>query len=101
MLISLHHALDRRLGLSPQDRRYYESVYGNVRTLVKDLLGHSSVEVTRDIYLNRSRTDLLELLDLEQARTIADTLAGVSPLSWSTRLLPLCHKGSRRSRRIT
>jgi site-specific recombinase XerD len=62
MLISLHHALDRRLGLTPAERRYYEQVYGNVWMLVKDLLGHSSVEVTRNVYLEPVRGLQLDTL---------------------------------------
>lgn len=74
MLISLHHALDRRLGLSPAERRYYESVYGNVWMLVKDLLGHSSVEVTREIYLEPVRGIQLDTLLNDVEDVTADEL---------------------------
>lgn len=68
MLVSLHHAMDRRLGLTPAERRYYEQVYGNVWMLVKDLLGHSSVEVTRAVYLEPVRGLQLDTLlnDVEE-----------------------------------
>ncbi|MEV0131435.1 site-specific integrase [Dactylosporangium sp. NPDC050688] len=55
MLVSLHHALDRRLGLTPSERRHYEALYGNVWSMVKDLLGHRSEETTRTIYLEPVR----------------------------------------------
>ncbi|MGP3937926.1 hypothetical protein [Nonomuraea sp. KM88] len=54
-LVSLHHALDRRLGLTPAERRHYEALYGNVWSMVKDLLGHRSEETTRTIYLEPVR----------------------------------------------
>ncbi|MFD7915712.1 hypothetical protein ACFV30_34240 [Streptomyces sp. NPDC059752] len=52
-LIALHNALDRRLGLSPAERLHYEEVYGQVWLMVKDMLGHRSEQVTRDVYLSR------------------------------------------------
>lgn len=50
-LIALHNALDRRLGLTPAERPHYEEVYGQVWLMVKDMLGHRSEQVTRDVYL--------------------------------------------------
>ena len=61
-LVSLHHALDRRLGLTPAERRHYEALYGNVWSMVKDLLGHRSEETTRSIYLEPVRGLQLESL---------------------------------------
>ncbi|MFJ8389719.1 site-specific integrase [Streptomyces sp. NPDC094438] len=62
VLVSLHFALDRRLGLSPVQRRDYEELYGNVWAIVKDLLGHRSEETTREIYLEPLRGLQLETL---------------------------------------
>jgi len=62
MLVSLNHALDRRLGLTPAERRHYEALYGNVWSMVKDLLGHRSEEITRTIYLEPVRGLQLESL---------------------------------------
>jgi site-specific recombinase XerD len=62
MLVALHHALDRRLGLSPAERRHYQQVYGDVWSMVKDLLGHRSVETTRNIYLEPVRGLQIETL---------------------------------------
>ncbi|MDO0930431.1 hypothetical protein QQY66_01470 [Streptomyces sp. DG2A-72] len=62
VLVSLHFALDRRLGLSPAQRRDYEELYGNVWSTVKDLLGHRSEETTREIYLEPLRGLQVETL---------------------------------------
>ncbi|MFB8776304.1 integrase [Streptomyces broussonetiae] len=62
MLISLHNALDRRLGLTPAQRLHYEEVYGQVWLMVKDMLGHRSEQVTRDVYLEPVRGLQLESL---------------------------------------
>jgi site-specific recombinase XerD len=62
MLVSLHYALDRRLGLTPSERKYYETVYGNVWSLVKDLLGHASEETTKNVYLEPVRGLQLDTL---------------------------------------
>lgn len=66
MLVSLHYAMDRRMGLSPDQRRYYEEIYGGVWSMVKDLLGHRSEETTRAIYLEPVRGLQLESLLLGQ-----------------------------------
>lgn len=51
MLVALHHAMDRRYGLTPQERREFREVYGDPWVLVRDLLGHRSEATTRAIYL--------------------------------------------------
>lgn len=53
MLAALHHALDRRFGLTPEERKHLRQVYGDPWALVRDLLGHSSEHTTRLVYLNR------------------------------------------------
>lgn len=62
VLVSLHYALDRRLGLTPAQRRDYEDAYGTVWTMVKDLLGHRSEVTTREIYLEPVRGLQIESL---------------------------------------
>ncbi|MBT2478586.1 site-specific integrase [Streptomyces sp. ISL-94] len=62
MVVSLHYAMDRRMGLSPDQRRHYEEIYGGVWSMVKDLLGHRSEETTRAIYLEPVRGLQLESL---------------------------------------
>ncbi|MGW6508914.1 site-specific integrase [Streptomyces niveus] len=75
VLLSLHFALDRRLGLSPEQRRDYEELYGNVWAIVKDLLGHRSEETTREIYLEPLRGLQLETLLSDDAPESTEVLA--------------------------
>jgi len=51
MLLTLMHAFDRRMGLNPEERREYRLLFGDPWVLVQTLLGHSSPETTRNIYL--------------------------------------------------
>lgn len=51
MLVALHHVMDVRLGLTPQERRDFRLLYGDPWRMVQDLLGHADVETTRSIYL--------------------------------------------------
>ena len=51
MLVALHHALDRRFGLTPEERRHFRQVYGDPWVMVRDLLGHGSEQTTRLLYL--------------------------------------------------
>ncbi len=51
MLITLLHAFDRRMGLTPEERRDYRMLFGDPWTLVQTLLGHANPQTTRDIYL--------------------------------------------------
>lgn len=51
MLVVLHHVMDLRLGLTPEERRDYRLLYGDPWRMVQDLLGHSEVTTTRDHYL--------------------------------------------------
>jgi site-specific recombinase XerD len=52
MLVALHHALDRRFGLTPEERRHFRQVYGDPWVMVRDLLGHKSEQTTRQVYLS-------------------------------------------------
>jgi site-specific recombinase XerD len=51
MLLTLTHAFDRRMGLTPEERREYRLMFGDPWVLVQTLLGHRSPETTRSIYL--------------------------------------------------
>ncbi|MFE9445881.1 hypothetical protein ACFYO2_44825 [Streptomyces sp. NPDC006602] len=51
MLVILHHLMDRRFGLSPEERRDYRLLYGDPWRMVQDLLGHAFLETTRERYL--------------------------------------------------
>jgi site-specific recombinase XerD len=48
MLVVLHHVMDLRLGLTPEERRDFRQLYGDPWRMVKDLLGHSEETTTRD-----------------------------------------------------
>lgn len=79
VLVALHNALDSRLGLTPADRRHYEDVYGQVWSMVKDMLGHKNEQVTRDIYLEPVRgLQLDSLLNDEDNPVDAEKLAELS-----------------------
>ncbi|TQE30031.1 integrase [Streptomyces ipomoeae] len=51
MLVALMHAMDKRFGLTPEERRDFRLLYGDAWRMVKDLLDHASEETTRKIYL--------------------------------------------------
>lgn len=51
MLVTMLHAFDRRMGLTPDERREYRMLFGDPWTLVQTLLGHTNPQTTRDIYL--------------------------------------------------
>ncbi|MFE2936958.1 site-specific integrase [Streptomyces sp. NPDC059278] len=51
MLVILHHLMDQRFGLSPEERRDYRLLYGDPWRMVQDLLGHAFLETTRERYL--------------------------------------------------
>lgn len=51
MLVTLLYAFDRRMGLTPDERRDYRMLFGDPWTLVQTLLGHTNPQTTRDIYL--------------------------------------------------
>jgi site-specific recombinase XerD len=51
MLVALHHVMDKRFGLTAEQRRDFQQLYGDPWRMVKDLLGHANEQTTRDIYL--------------------------------------------------
>lgn len=51
MLVVLHHVVDLRMGLTPEERRDFRLLYGDPWRMVQDLLGHQDIEVTRAVYL--------------------------------------------------
>lgn len=51
MLIALNHLTEARFGLTPADRRDFALLFGDPWFLVKTLLGHADVEVTKRHYL--------------------------------------------------
>lgn len=67
MLVVLHHVMDVKLGLSPEERRDFRLLYGDPWRMVQDLLGHAQLETTRDIYLAPVADLQLRALLLEPA----------------------------------
>jgi site-specific recombinase XerD len=51
MLVVLHHVMDRRMGLTPEERRDFRLLYGDPWRMVRDLLGHADETITRQTYL--------------------------------------------------
>lgn len=83
MLVALHHVMDVRLGLTPQERRDFRLLYGDPWRMVQDLLGHADVETTRAIYLAPVSDLQLSSLISSPATGVAD--AGnwaVEDISW-------------------
>jgi hypothetical protein len=51
MLLTLTHAFDRRMGLTPEERREYRLLFGDPWVLVQTLLGHPARRPLASIYL--------------------------------------------------
>jgi site-specific recombinase XerD len=51
MLMTLIYAHDRRMGITPAERREYRHIFGDPWVLVQTMLGHANLETTRDCYL--------------------------------------------------
>jgi integrase len=82
MLVVLQRAMDSRSGMDPEERRVLRELYGDVWHLVKDLLGHHSVEVTRSIYLAPvSDLQVRALLMNEPDGGVGEVLAQLAALS--------------------
>lgn len=75
MLVVLNHVMDRRYGLSPEERRDFRLLYGDPWFMVQGLLGHASRETTIKHYLSPVRH-----LQLESLLSAAPTpLGGPAP----------------------
>ncbi|WP_280203247.1 site-specific integrase [Nocardia cyriacigeorgica] len=82
MLVALHRALDMRLDLTPEERRDYMLLYMSPWRMVKDLLGHASEQVTRDIYLAPvSDLEVRSLLIEDDDPDVAELLAKLAAAS--------------------
>ena len=55
MLMTLIYAHDRRMGITPEERREFRLVFGDPWVLVQTLLGHANLETTRQWYLSPYR----------------------------------------------
>ena len=80
MLVTLMHALDRRFGLTPQQRQEYRELYGDPYVYVQTLLGHRSRDTTEAIYLEPVKSVAVELFlngdeDRESASAVLSRIA--------------------------
>ncbi|MEJ8638948.1 hypothetical protein [Streptomyces sp. MS2.AVA.5] len=71
MLVVLNHLMDQRMGLTAQERRDFRLLYGDPWRMVQDLLGHSELETTRQIYL-------APVADLQLRSLLAEPVADVT-----------------------
>jgi site-specific recombinase XerD len=85
MLVVLHYVVDRRMGLSAEERRDFRLLYGDVWRMVQDLLGHAQVETTREIYL--APVSDLQLRALLADPSPVDPGFGAPSPDWVTGLL--------------
>jgi site-specific recombinase XerD len=51
MLVTYKHTFDRRYGLTEEQRLEYRELFGDEYVFVQTLLGHASVSITKDCYL--------------------------------------------------
>lgn len=84
MLVAIMYAHDRRMGISPQERREYRHLFGDPWVLVQTMLGHASIAVTRDCYLEPVSGLQVELFlndDPGEDSSINDLITRVAQLS--------------------
>ncbi|MFD8474891.1 tyrosine-type recombinase/integrase [Streptomyces globisporus] len=74
MLVVLNHVMDRRMGLTPEERRDFRLLYGDPWRMVQDLLGHAQLETTKHIYL-------APVADLQLRSLVADYVPAGGPVS--------------------
>lgn len=87
MLVTLQHVFDQRLGLTPEERKEYRLLFGDPWVLVAQLLGHRSIDTTRNIYLEPARGLQLESLLNEGPEDADDITALLSRLAEETLLV--------------
>ena len=84
MLMTLIYAHDRRMGITPEERREFRLVFGDPWVLVQTLLGHANLETTRQCYLEPVSGLQVELFlnedDLEES-SIDDLMSRVARAS--------------------
>lgn len=84
MLMTLIYAHDRRMGITPEERREFRLVFGDPWVLVQTLLGHANLETTRQWYLEPVSGLQVELFlnddDLEES-SVEDLMTRVAQAS--------------------
>ncbi|QRY43512.1 integrase [Mycolicibacterium boenickei] len=74
MLVVLNTLMDQKFGLTPQERRDFQQLYGDPWFMVQNLLGHSSRETTVDWYLSPVADLQLQALLASTAQPVAAPL---------------------------
>lgn len=85
MLVTLLHAFDRRLGLTPEERREYRLIFGDPWKMVQTMLGHASITTTKAHYLEPVNGIQIEMFlngedDEDTVTSILHGIAESSPL---------------------
>lgn len=81
MLVTLIYAHERKMGISPAERREYRHIFGDPWVLVQTLLGHASLETTRNYYLepvSGLQVDLFLNDDMAEDASIADFITHIA-----------------------
>lgn len=81
MLVTLIYAHERKMGITPAERREYRHIFGDPWVLVQTLLGHVNVETTRDCYLepvSGLQVDLFLNDDAAEDASIADFITHIA-----------------------
>mgnify|MGYP001213158570 CR=1 FL=1 len=91
MLVTMQHLFDRRLQLTAEERKAYLYQFGDIWTLVAQLMGHKNPETTRSVYLVPVQgLQLDHLLNgaPEEATEIAELLSRIAAESGLVHDLP-------------
>lgn len=81
MLVTLIYAHERKMGITPAERREYRHIFGDPWILVQTLLGHVNVETTRNCYLepvSGLQVDLFLNDDVAGDASIADFITHIA-----------------------
>ena len=81
MLVTLIYAHERKMGITPAERREYRHIFGDPWVLVQTLLGHASLETTRNCYLepvSGLQVDLFLNDDAAEDASIGDFVAHIA-----------------------
>ncbi|MEB3065044.1 site-specific integrase [[Mycobacterium] zoologicum] len=81
MLVTLIYAHERKMGITPAERREYRHIFGDPWVLVQTLLGHVNVETTRNCYLepvSGLQVDLFLNDDVAADASIADFITHIA-----------------------
>lgn len=81
MLVTLIYAHERKMGITPAERREYRHIFGDPWVLVQTLLGHASLETTRNCYLepvSGLQVDLFLNDDAAEDTSISDFITHIA-----------------------